>query len=484
VLAPNGREQYAPGDSVTIEWTGVDGRDPVRLSYSTDAGATWTVITERATGLRHGWRVPPASTGDAYVRAELWQPRAVVSTIDFPRHIGVISGGGFAPDGSRLATVVRRPGHPDNADIFVFDAATRSQTRQISLRARDVNVIAWTPDGAAILIAGTINSTTDTSARIVDATTGAVRQVFRGHRDRVVSGALTPDGALAATGSFDRTVRIWSVATGALVESIDSFRASVGAIAFSPDGTRMATGGGVGEGIQIFEVGTWTPLVAIRADSLNRSYGAIKELAFSPDGRFLLGATEAYGATIWDVASGRAVHSLLQRRGEVLRASWSPSGRYVATGRDSVLVFDAATGEKLLQFPGARYPLGLLDFSSDGAGIVAGGRDSTPRLMSLTGPAIAEDRSDRTFGIGMAASVDVADGTRITLIERSIVVARRDRSSAELVVYDMLGRIVRSKRIQEGEERGTLRLDDAARGVYLVVLRTRTRQQSAVVSIE
>jgi Tol biopolymer transport system component len=477
ITSPNGREQYAPGDSITISWSGVSPLDPVRLSYSTDGGASWSTITESATGLTHRWSAPSVATGDALIRAELWEPRAIASIDPFPRHIGVIAGGGLSPDGTRLATLVRRPGHPDNADVYVWDVATHAEIRHVALRARDVNVIEWSPDGSALLLAGTINSTTDTSARIIDAASGAVRQVFRGHRDRVVSGAFSPDGSLIATGSFDFTVRIWSVATGELVESIDSFRASVGAIAFSSDGTRMATAGGVGEGVQIFDAATWQPLVSIRGDSLGRSYGAIKQLSFSPDDRSLLGATEAYGGVLWSVATARTLRSFIQRRGELLRASFSPSGRYVVGGRDSVWIWNAATGERLLQTPGAVYPLGLLDFSPDGSRFVAAGRDSVPRIYTLTGPAIAEDRSDRTFGIGMPARAESARASTSTTVrvdEDAIIVTLEARTAepVTLALVDLLGRTIARTRheLAAGAHRLVLPTEGLAPGRYVLVV--------------
>ena len=58
VTAPNGGEQFVAGSDTLITWTGIPPDDRVRIEYSTDNGATWTFITDEATGGRYLWRVP------------------------------------------------------------------------------------------------------------------------------------------------------------------------------------------------------------------------------------------------------------------------------------------------------------------------------------------------------------------------------------------------------------------------------------------
>ena len=41
-----------------------------------------------------------------------------------------------------------------------------------------------------------------------------VRMVLRGHRDGVVTAAISPDGSFVVTASHDSTLRVWDAQTG------------------------------------------------------------------------------------------------------------------------------------------------------------------------------------------------------------------------------------------------------------------------------
>jgi WD40 repeat protein len=68
--------------------------------------------------------------------------------------------------------------------------------------------VAYAPDGKTLA-----TTSLDKTARIWDATTGALLRTLTGHTNYVVGVAYAPDGKTLATTSFDKTVRIWDVAT-------------------------------------------------------------------------------------------------------------------------------------------------------------------------------------------------------------------------------------------------------------------------------
>jgi len=53
--------------------------------------------------------------------------------------------------------------------------------------------------------------------------------------------AFSPDGALLATGGYDRVIRVWDVATGRERATFDGHVEHVASLEFSPDGKRIAS---------------------------------------------------------------------------------------------------------------------------------------------------------------------------------------------------------------------------------------------------
>ena len=70
--------------------------------------------------------------------------------------------------------------------------------------------------------------------------------VLKGHTDAVAAVAVSPDGALIATASFDSTVGLWDAATGKELRTYggqQGHKGQVLGVAFGPKGDLLATGG-------------------------------------------------------------------------------------------------------------------------------------------------------------------------------------------------------------------------------------------------
>ena len=73
---------------------------------------------------------------------------------------------------------------------------------------------------------------------------------------------------------------------------------------------------------------------------------AVKSIAFSPDGRWLVSASYDTTAKVWDIASGRLLRTLPGHTSLVLAVAVAPDGRkIVSSGGKALKIWDAETGQ-------------------------------------------------------------------------------------------------------------------------------------------
>jgi WD40 repeat protein len=111
--------------------------------------------------------------------------------------------------------------------------------------------------------------------------------------------------------------------------------------------------------------------------------GAVRGVAWAPDGRRVATASRDGSARIWDATSGTTEH-VLRGHGAMLEAvAWSPDSRRVATaGRDkTVRVWDAATGGEIVVLDVFGDVARGVAWSPDGSRLAATSRDRVVRVF-------------------------------------------------------------------------------------------------------
>src|SRR5262249_59379951 len=113
------------------------------------------------------------------------------------------------------------------------------------------------------------------------------------------------------------------------------------------------------------------------------------DVRFSPDGRWVLTASDDRTARVWDVVTGKPRFAVPLRHGHaVLRASFSPDGSRILTASAdrTAGVWDAVTGRLIATLAGHRGPVCDARFSPDGRRVVTASSDSTARIWDATAP--------------------------------------------------------------------------------------------------
>src|SRR3981081_3817807 len=120
---------------------------------------------------------------------------------------------------------------------------------------------------------------------------------LRGHGGPVRALAISPDGRLAISGSFDTSAGRWSLERNAAVEVLRFHEGAVNAVAYLSDG-RVATAGEDGR------IALWRPGEPQPATGLTGHPAPVVALAVSPDGQTLASASWDHSARLWPLDGG------------------------------------------------------------------------------------------------------------------------------------------------------------------------------------
>jgi WD40 repeat protein/tRNA A-37 threonylcarbamoyl transferase component Bud32 len=270
-------------------------------------------------------------------------------------------------------------------------------------------------------------------------TIGVTRRL-EGHAAAIGAVALSPDGALLASGGKDRCVRLWDLAAGTELRQLPQHSQEIRALAFAPDGARFATAAGValrvwdlagqelrrcaGHSDVIRAVG-FTPdgarLVSASEDKtvrvwdlhtgrdmmrLARHTSGVTCFAVTPDGARLISGSRDQTLRLWDLRNGQELRALTPAAGPVLALALSPDGRFAVSAHfDTKLrLWDVRTGREIRRYPGHKQMPSAVAFTGDGRQIVSGSQDQTVRLWDVdTGCELASVRAHKGGVTALAA---------------------------------------------------------------------------------
>ena len=146
---------------------------------------------------------------------------------------------------------------------------------------------------------------------------------------------FSPNGALLATGNWDGGVKVWDVQNHRCLAKMQRTglfdRASE--LVFSPDGQRLASSSGRYDAIYVWHPETGEQIAKFTVDEeLQPRHRPIRiPLAFSPDGRLLVGATPENTFSVWDIETGERIAYLTGHSTSVMALLFSPCGEFLTS---------------------------------------------------------------------------------------------------------------------------------------------------------
>lgn len=359
-------------------------------------------------------------------------------------HNGYIEAAAFSPDGRLLLT-----GGTDRK-VRLWDVGTSRELRVLGGHVGGLQAVTWVGDGRLI---ATLDQTT---VRLFEADSGrVVRSFVAGEQPR--NFAVSPDGALLATGHRGGHVIVWKLATGQQLRTLPfgefnhggvryDDREEVSAVAFSPDGARIYAGGGPGF------IASWSALTGSLLEVWVARDAKGEQLLSGPvafsvaaDGRVAAAFDwGSWGKELYLFAPSGSVQRRFASDNGFASVAFSPDGRLllagsyragtssIMDGAEQSLLWDASTGKELLRLHSEGAGVRAVAFRADGASFVTAGKDARiwetstgRRLVLLAGrvPALRDLVTTSQGTIWVAQAGGTLQAWELTGLRRTLSLA-------------------------------------------------------------
>jgi len=240
---------------------------------------------------------------------------------------------------------------------------------------------------------------------------GRSLMTLHGHTGAVPGLALSADGLLLASGSFDGTAKLWEIDRGQLVATLQGHTGAAHGVALSADGRLLASGSLDGT-IKLWAVQGQQLLATLHGHT-----AGVSTVALSADGRLL--ASSSFDGTIklWAVDSGQLLATLHGHTSGVHAVALSGDGRLVVSGSldGTVKVWETSSGQLVATLEGHAGGVYSVALSTDGLLLASGSFDGAITLWETRGGRLLATLQGHTSAVrGVALSEDgrlVASGS-------------------------------------------------------------------------
>lgn len=267
-----------------------------------------------------------------------------------------------------------------------------------------VTSVSYSPSNSQYLAVGLDSNV----VQLWDTTRRAPIRKLEGHQGRV--GAISWNGAILSTGSYDGTIRNWDVRSrNPLVSTFSGHAGEVCGLRWSLDGKQLASGGNDNI-LNIWEMDQEAPRF-----SFEEHQAAVKALAWCPWQPSLLasgGGTADRSIKFWNTQTGQLLNSI-DTESQVCALQWSVHRKELISShgfsKNQICTWKYPTMTKTAEFTGHTARVLHLAQSPDGTSLISAGADESLRYWRIYDPV---DDVKKSQAASAASSVKPSASTR------------------------------------------------------------------------
>jgi WD40 repeat protein len=327
-------------------------------------------------------------------------------------HFAVVQCVAVTPDG---INVISGGGGPDTS-VLLWDLS-KQQCPEASPRhySRCVTAVFMHAKGTPIV------SSEMKALRIWDGRTGQSEGLLQGHKESIVSIAVTPDARTLLSSSRDQTLRAWDLRTSTCLYTLEGDNFST-PIALSSDGGYLFRCP-VTFDLEVYDVPTgqcvrrttsglnrafaltvtsdsrrvacgdcdgslvlWDPVTGESMNGLGRHTDAITCLCTLPDSRLLLSGGRDKGIRIWDIETGECLRVLDGHSHDLRSVVVTPDGRRILSVDDGGTIgnWSPRATQQALDLWNTNSPNCLLASMPCAGAVLCGGEDGFVKVWDYT----------------------------------------------------------------------------------------------------